>query len=45
MQKLRLTIEQIERELKFDLSDHLSEKRAESDPVLSELLNEDVGFV
>jgi hypothetical protein len=30
--------------LKFDLSDHLSEKRIQSDPVLSEPLNGDIGF-
>jgi hypothetical protein len=39
----RLTIRQRER-LKFDLSDHLSEKRVERDTVLSVLLKGNVGF-
>jgi hypothetical protein len=37
-------IEKREDQLKFDLGDHLDEKRVERDLVLSELLNRDVGF-
>lgn len=43
MESLEL-IEERERGLKFDLYDHLNEERIERDPILSGLLNGDLGF-
>lgn len=42
--RLRLTIDYIEWELKFDLSDHLSEERVERNWILCGLLNGDTFF-
>lgn len=43
--RLGLTLEKRERELKFDLGDHLSEEMVEGDPTLCGLLDGDIYFV